>query len=76
MFVAGIQCIDSTFGFGPHRRIKICDILANVLFSVCMILIIIWALVPQSFRCCTTTQKVAGLIPYGAIDVFLLLATP
>ena len=40
-----------------------------------MILMIIWALLPQSLRHCTTTQKVAGLIPGGAIGVFLLPAT-
>jgi len=73
--VAGIQCIDSTFSFGPHRGIKICDILANILFSMCMIVMVIWALLPQPLRHCATTQKVAGLIPVGAIGVFLLLAT-
>ena len=74
--MAGIHCIESTFRFGPHRGIKIYDILANVLFSVYIILLIIWALLPQSFSHCTTTQNVAGLIPDGAIEVFLLLATP
>jgi len=49
-------------------------ILANVLFSVCMILMILWALLSQSLRHCTTTQKVVGLTPDGALWVFLLPA--
>jgi len=36
---------------------------------------IIWALLPQPLRHCTTTQKVVGLIPDGATGVFLLPAT-
>ena len=42
---------------------------------MCMIVMVIWALLPQPLRHCATTQKVAGLIPVGAIGVFLLLAT-
>ena len=45
-----------------------------LLFSVCMILMIICALLPKSLSHRTITQKVVGLIPDGAIRVYLLLA--